>query len=110
MMEWLIVQATTGGVIPQGVIDALIGLCALGVSSLFGFTYAIQRRLTKMETNMEQSQKDREHLWVEMVGMKNNCNNHLTKNTELSTTLAYIAKVIDELKADIKDLKKEFNK
>ena len=111
MMPWPLLQTTTaGGLIPQGIIDALIGLCALGVSSLFGFTFAIQRRVTRMETNMEQSQKDREHIWVEVFGVKNNCNSHLQKNTELAAAMNYLVKVVDELKEDIKDLKREFKK
>ena len=112
MIHLILTQATqsTGGIIPQGIIDALIGLCALGVSSLFGFTFAIQRRITSVEAKMEQSQKDREHLWTEMIGMKTNCTSHLQKNTELSATLAYLVKIVDEVKEDIKDLKKEFKK
>lgn len=109
MTFWFILQSAAN-MIPPGILDALIGLCSLGVSSLFGFTFAIQRRVTRMETNMEQSQKDREHIWVEVFGVKNNCNSHLQKNTELTTTLNYLVKVVDELKQDIKDLKKEFSK
>lgn len=107
MIELFILEAAadTHNLIPPGILDAIIGLCALGVSSLFGFSFAMQRRMTKLETYMEDSQKDRDDIWAQINANRNKCDIHLIERTEVKTILQYMKQAVDEMRADLKEMK-----
>ena len=105
----LILLDAASPIIPAGVVDALIGLCSLGISALFGFTFAIQRRLTKIETEMEESKHDRTDIWGAVNSNRNKCDLHLIERTEVKTILQYMKSAVDEIKRDLKELKENGN-